>query len=131
MLCGQWKKTCALLCMNGQPRLSSLLILDLLAKRGTKVWYAGDFDPEGLLIGQKLKQYYQGEFHYWHMTAEDYEKSKSREMISPRRLKMLDNIWDEQLAQTAEMVKKEKIAGYQENIWSVYLEDMPSISEIF
>ncbi len=131
MLCGQWKKNCALLCMNGQPRLSSLLILDLLAKRGTKVWYAGDFDPEGLLIGQKLKQYYQGEFHYWHMTAEDYEKSKSREMISPRRLKMLDNIWDEQLAETAEMVKKEKIAGYQENIWSVYLEDMLSISEIF
>ena len=65
------------------------------------------------------------------MTAEDYEKSKSREMISPRRLKMLDNIWDEQLAETAEMVKKEKIAGYQENIWSVYLEDMLSISEIF
>ena len=35
------------------------------------------------------------------------------------------------LAETAEMVKKEKIAGYQENIWSVYLEDMLSISEIF
>ncbi|MGI6006115.1 MAG: DUF2399 domain-containing protein [Ruminococcus sp.] len=109
--------------MNGQPRLSSLLILDLLTKGGTKVWYAGDFDPEGLLIAQKLKQYYQGEFHYWHMTAADYEKSRSREMISPRRLKMLDKIWDEQLTETAEAVKTEKTAGYQENIWSVYLKN--------
>ena len=69
MLCGQWKESCALLCMNGQPRLSSLLLLDLFAKAKMEVWYAGDFDPEGLLIAQKLKQYYQGEFHYWHMTA--------------------------------------------------------------
>ena len=50
--------------MNGQPRLSSLLLLDLFAKAKMEVWYAGDFDPEGLLIAQKLKQYYQGEFFY-------------------------------------------------------------------
>lgn len=67
------------MCMNGQPRLSSILMLDLLAKTGTKVYYAGDFDPEGLLIAQKVKQYYKGKFAYWHMSVDGYEKSKSKE----------------------------------------------------
>ncbi|MGI6012510.1 MAG: TIGR02679 family protein [Ruminococcus sp.] len=123
MLCGRWKKNCALLCMNGQPRLSSLLLMDLFAKAKMEVWYAGDFDPEGLLIAQKLKQYYQGEFHYWHMTAADYEKSRSLKKISPRRLKILEKISDEQLLETAAAIKTAKAAGYQENMWEVYLED--------
>lgn len=131
MLCGQWKESCALLCMNGQPRLSSLLLLDLFAKAKMEVWYAGDFDPEGLLIAQKLKQYYQGEFFYWHMTAADYEKSRSLEVISPRRLKILEKIVDEQLMETAEAIKVEKVAGYQENMWKVYLEDFMSADTVF
>lgn len=131
MLCGQWKESCALLCMNGQPRLSSLLLLDLFAKAKMEVWYAGDFDPEGLLIAQKLKQYYQGEFYYWHMTAADYEKSRSLEVISPRRLKILEKIVDEQLMETAEAIKVEKVAGYQENMWKVYLEDLMAADTVF
>ncbi len=120
MLCGQWKRQCGLMCMNGQPRLSALLILDLLGKAGVSVWYAGDFDPEGLLIAQKLKQYYQGPFHYWHMSGKEYRSSLSSEEISPRRLKMLENITDPELTETAEEVRNEKKAGYQENIWAVY-----------
>lgn len=123
MLCGRWKKNCALMCMNGQPRLSSLLILDLLAKSGTAVWYAGDFDPEGLLIAQKLKRYYQGEFYYWHMSAEDYKKSISGEAISEKRKKMLDKITDPQIADTASSIAREGKAGYQENIWELYMEN--------
>ena len=121
MLCGKWKKDCGLMCMNGQPRLSSLLILDFLAEAGKEVWYAGDFDPEGLLIAQKLRQYYRGEFHYWHMSAEDYRKSISAEQISDRRLKMLEKITDPGLTETAAALYKEKLSGYQENIWQEYL----------
>ena len=43
------------------------IVLDLFAKSGIRVYYAGDLDPEGILIAQKLSQYYKGEFHYWHM----------------------------------------------------------------
>ncbi len=121
ILCGKWKKYCGLMCMNGQPRLSSLLILDLLAEAGTEVWYAGDLDPEGLLIAQKLRQYYRGDFHYWHMSAEDYRKSISAEQISDRRLKMLEKITDPDLTETAAAVAGKKLAGYQENIWQEYL----------
>ena len=45
------EKSC--MCMNGQPRLAGLLVLELLAKSGTKVSYSGDRDPEGILIAQK------------------------------------------------------------------------------
>ena len=102
------------MCMNGQPRLAGLMVLDLLAKSGTRVYYAGDLDPEGILIAQKLAQYYKGEFSYWHMEIADYEKCRSEEIISPRRLKILERITDERLKPVARMIGEYKKAGYQE-----------------
>lgn len=110
------------MCMNGQPRLSSVILLDLLAESGAEIYYAGDFDPEGLLIAQKIKQYYKGKFLYWHMSAEDYEKSRSKEMISEKRLKILDRITDTELEEVVLRIRDEKRAGYQENIWDVLIE---------
>ena len=55
VLCGKEKEKNtrrAYMCMNGQPRLAGLMVLELLAKSGTKVYYAGDLDPEGILIAQ-------------------------------------------------------------------------------
>ena len=127
ILCDKWRQDCALMCMNGQPRLSSLLILELLAKSGTEVWYAGDIDPEGILIAQRLKRYYPGEFHYWHMSAEDYQKCMSGEEVSERRIKMLENITDGKLKETAEAVKTNRKAGYQENMAGVYLKEFEEI----
>lgn len=123
VLCEKWQQECALMCMNGQPRLSSLLLLELLASAGTEVWYAGDIDPEGLMIAQRLKQYYPGTFHYWHMSPEDYRRCMSDKDISERRLKMLEKIADAGLKDAASAVRAEKKAGYQENMVQVYLRD--------
>ncbi len=120
MLCGKWKGEKSCMCMNGQPRLSAVLMLDLLAASGIKVYYGGDFDPEGLLIAWKIRRYYKGEFAYWHMSVEDYEKSKSGKSISPRRMKMLGRIKDDELGGTVEAVRHAGVAGYQENIWEMY-----------
>lgn len=122
ILCRKWQGTRACMCMNGQPRLSALLLLDLLAEAGVKVYYAGDFDPEGLLIAQKLRQYYPGEFQYWNMSEKVYEQSRSDEKISEKRLKMLDRITDVDLLETAEAIRRSRLAGYQENVWETYLE---------
>ena len=104
------------MCMNGQPRLSSLIALQLLEKEGTTIYYGGDFDPEGLMIAQKLSLFYPGEFHYWHMGPADYEQCKSREAISESRLRMLEKLTDERLKPVVEQMKLEKVAGYQELI---------------
>lgn len=122
VLCRKWDRRCGLMCMNGQPRFSSLLILELLARSWTEVWYAGDIDPEGLLIAQRLKQYYQGNFYYWHMSPDDYGRCVSEKEISQRRLQMLEHITDPELKETAEALKKRGKAGYQENMIQVYTE---------
>ena len=112
MLCG--KMSC--MCMNGQPKLAGLMVLELLARAGTKVYYSGDLDPEGLLIAQKLCQFYDGEFVYWHMNVEDYRVCMSKETLSERRMKMLDNITDTELLPLVHAMESGKMAGYQENI---------------
>ena len=121
MLCEQEKSSKdssgkAFMCMNGQPRLAGLMVLDLLSKSDTRVFYSGDLDPEGLMIAQKLAKYYKGRFEFRHMSAADYEECRSEERISPKRLKMLDKITDERLKPTAEQIRKHGTAGYQENI---------------
>lgn len=117
MLCGSADQSCAYMCMNGQPRLAGLLVLDLLAKAQTEVFYAGDLDPEGLLIAQKLSLYYRGTFHFWRMTAKDYDRGISEELISEKRLKMLDRIHAAELLPAKERLLGRKKAAYQERIF--------------
>lgn len=105
------------MCINGQPRLASLMLLDLLAESGTTVYYSGDLDPEGLLIAQKLADYYKGTFYFWHMESEDYEQCRSSEVISDRRMKSLDKITDARLIPVVDQIKKYKTAGYQERLF--------------
>ena len=117
VLCGKEKAgnvRRAYMCMNGQPRLAGLMVLDLFAKSEIRVYYAGDLDPEGILIAQKLSQYYKGEFHYWHMETADYEKCRSAEEISPKRMKILERITDERLKPVVDRIEEYETAGYQE-----------------
>ena len=79
-----------------------------------------NFDPEGLLIAQKLKQYYRGDFIFWHMTRQDYEQAMSKETISERRMKMLEKITEPRLLPAVERMREEKKAGYQEKLIGLY-----------
>lgn len=121
-ICEKKKCTCACMCMNGQPRLASILFLDLAAQAGIRICYAGDFDPEGLLIAQKVIQYYKGEAEYWHMAVEDYEQSRSEEKISEKRIAMLERITDERLVPVAERIRELGVAGYQERLIEKYVD---------
>ena len=94
--------------------LYQMIQMDLFAKSGNRVYYAGDLDPEGILIAQKLSQYYKGEFHYWHMETADYEKCRSEEVISPKRMKILERITDERLKPVVDRIEEYGTAGYQE-----------------
>lgn len=123
MLCGSAVFDGAFMCMNGQPRLAGLIVLELLAKAKTEVFYAGDLDPEGLLIAQKLSMYYRGDFHFWHMTVRDYRRSRSEEVISDKRLKMLDRISARELLPVKEELLRQKRAAYQERVFDFTMFD--------
>ncbi len=62
-----------MICTSGQLREASWQLLDLLAASGCSLYYAGDFDPEGLAIADRLWQTYGDRFHLWHMTLQDYQ----------------------------------------------------------
>jgi uncharacterized protein (TIGR02679 family) len=113
-----------LLCTSGQLRVASFQLLDHLAKSGSLIWYSGDTDPEGMDIADRLWRRYQDIFHIWRMSADDYEKAMSEEMLSDRRLAKLGRLKNPVLMSTAENMLKEKRAGYQENILEELLNDL-------
>lgn len=94
--------------------LYQMIQMDLFAKSGIRVYYAGDLDPKGILIAQKLSQYYKGEFHYWHMETADYEKCRSEEVISPKCMKILERITDGRLKPVVDRIEEYGTVGYQE-----------------
>lgn len=109
-------KNISIICTNGQLRYSTYLILDKLAKEDTSMWYSGDFDPEGLLIADRLVKRYGNKLILWGYSEANYLKSMSDIKLTDSRLKQLDNIYSEKLCKIAQIIKTERKAGYQELI---------------
>lgn len=70
------------------PNLSLYTILQKLEESNTKIYYNGDFDPEGLLIAEKLKLRFSN-IELFCYDALDYNNAKSKEKISSARLKKI------------------------------------------
>lgn len=79
--------------------------------------YHGDYDPEGLLIADKLKQKYTN-LELILYNEELFEKSKSDKKINPSRIKILDNVSSIPLQEITKMIKKTNTVGYQEKVIS-------------
>lgn len=115
-------KRCSILTGNGQLRIAALRFLDLFVEHGGVIYYAGDFDPEGLGIAQKLLQRYGANVKLWKYGVEHYHRSLSQKTIEDYRLKQLDQIVHEDLqAVKTEMLNIAK-SGYQENILDEIIE---------
>lgn len=112
----------AIVCGNGQMRLATLVLLDLF-DAGVEFWYAGDYDPEGLLIAQRLKERYGERLYFWQYRGEFYEKYRSDVEISDRSLKKLDRVYREELQDIKQAMKRQKKAAYQEAMMGEYLGD--------
>ncbi len=103
------------ICGNGQVNLAVLVLMDKLAERHS-FYYAGDFDPEGLLIAQRLKLRYKDRLSLWNYRKDLYEKYHSTVELSSERLKKLENIKAEELQEIKEILKRKKQAAYQETM---------------
>ena len=112
------------MCTNGQLSLTSLLLLDQFVQSGGTIFYAGDFDPEGLQIADKLKIRYKEHFVLWHYNEEDYRRSKSSVEFNQRRLQKLKGIQSKELEVMKEILLEEKKAGYQERLMDVYVKEI-------
>lgn len=105
-----------LICTHGQFKLASLLLLEKLAASGAALYYSGDFDPEGLLMADRLLQRYPGQVKAWHFGLEDYQVSLSDQHMSATRLKKLEGIISPELFRVRDEILRTGLAGYQEGI---------------
>lgn len=106
----------AVICTSGQLCLSGLLTLDLLVNSKHKLYYAGDFDPEGLQIADKLSRRYGNQIKMWGYTKENYLNAMSDVILPEDRLKRLDSIESKELLDIVDAIRKFKKAGYQEKL---------------
>lgn len=106
----------SMVCTYGQVKLASLILLDRLVENDVVLYYSGDFDPEGLIIADKLKGRYKDKLKLWRYTKEDYIKSISRNKLDESRIKKLDRLKDETLIDIGKFIKEKGYAGYQESI---------------
>ena len=82
--------------------------------------YAGDFDPEGLLIAQRLKERYGSSLKFWQYEKRWYEQYISDVVLSESRLKKLDKIYMKELLEIRDCMRFNKKAAYQESMLEVY-----------
>lgn len=123
-LCRRSRLCHPLVCTSGQLKEASWQLLDLLAQTDCDFYYAGDFDPEGLSIADRLWKNYGERIHFWHMEPQDYRLAISEKQIDDGRLHQLERITCPPLRPAARAVLREKRAGYQEALAEQYLNDL-------
>lgn len=114
----------SLICTNGQLRLSTKIVLESLSKEGFTIFYSGDFDPEGLLIADRIIQNYNATPVC--MDEESYLLSLSKNKISQKRLVMLRNVKSPELFDVCNKMRELKLSGYQERIVDRIVEKLKS-----
>ena len=110
----------AFICSYGQIRRAVFMLLDLFDKN-TVFSYAGDFDPEGLLIAERLKKRYGDRLTFWKYEPDIYLKYMSEEKLTNQRIKKLDGVRDAALLKIAELMREEGSAAYQESMLEEYV----------
>ena len=110
----------AFICSYGQIRRAVFMLLDLFDKN-TVFSYAGDFDPEGLLIAERLKKRYGDRLIFWKYEPDIYLKYMSEEKLTKQRIKKLDGVRDAALLKIAKLMREEGRAAYQESMLEEYL----------
>lgn len=113
-----------LICSNGQINLCTYMLIDKLIESNCLLYYAGDYDPEGLLIADKLKQRYQEKLTLWCYDVGYLEQIGIVQEISDKRIQILQHIKDKQLQQIAQNILETQKIGYQEGLIDVYQENI-------
>jgi len=109
----------ALICTTGEINSASYALLDLLQQSNVSMYYAGDFDPEGLVIADKLKRRYT-RLKLLGYDANAYQISKSDKTLNESRLKKLDNCTSEELNVIKKLILQHKNPAYQEALIANY-----------
>ncbi|MFD1037073.1 TIGR02679 family protein [Virgibacillus byunsanensis] len=115
----------SIICTNGQFTLAVLMMLDLAVEEGCVLHYAGDFDPEGLGMAQRLlDRYPEGSVQLWQMDKNAYRKSSPVKELPTERIEKLSGIVHDELVEVAKEMRQVGKAGYQEALVEDMVEDI-------
>lgn len=116
------------ICLHGQLKAASWKILEILHKNGAIFYYSGDYDPEGLLIAQQIKQRYEDTV-FWKYDVKHYQNNSTE--IPEKSLKKLDKLKYPSLIEIADKMKVYKTACYQEGLLDELIADMCIKKEVY
>lgn len=104
-----------MICSNGQFTLATWMLLEKLVENNTVLYYAGDFDPEGLRMADRLVERFGSEnVQLWRMNVSAYQQSISQKVLSNDRLEKLNGLVNNALIEVGAVMKQVGKAGYQE-----------------
>lgn len=108
------------ICGNGQFKLAFYITLELLKGKYT-IFYAGDFDADGLMIAQKLKNRYPSQVVLWEYNEDYYKRYLSDVQLDNKALAKLEKVVVKELQPVKNSLLKYKMAAYQETMLEIYL----------
>lgn len=117
-----------MICSNGQFTLATWLILEKLVTSGAVFYYAGDFDPEGLRMADRLVERFGSEaVRLWRMDTPAYRYSEPQKTLRPERLEKLNGLTHHELIEVGAVMRKVGKAGYQEALVDEMVSDLRRI----
>ena len=111
----------SLICTSGQLNLSSYILLNKI-RNLKNIYYAGDFDPEGLMIAYKIKKRYKEKVKFLNYTKESYINTMSNNIIEEKSMSQLNKINCSELDEVINELRINKRAAYQELLIDKYLD---------
>ena len=113
----QREKNLSLICTSGQLNLLDHRLIQILLQNPEQgLIYSGDFDPEGLLIADKIWSGYPNQVQLIGYEKELYQQALAEKTISSKRLRQLEKLQNPQLQEFAKEIQHTKKPGYQEYI---------------
>ena len=117
----------SLICTSGQLNLSSYIVLNKI-RNLKNIYYAGDFDPEGLMIAYKIKKRYKDKVKFLNYTRESYINTMSNNIIEEKSMSQLNKINCSELDEVINELRINKRAAYQELLIDEYLDLIKKLS---
>ena len=116
----------SLICTSGQLNLSSYIVLNKI-RNLKNIYYAGDFDPEGLMIAYKIKKRYKDKVKFLNYTRESYINTMSNNIIEEKSMSQLNKINCSELDEVINELRINKRAAYQELLIDEYLDSIKKV----
>ena len=104
---------------TGSQKFSVFVLLDKLTENST-IYYAGDFDPEGLQIAQNLKNAIRNILFSGNTRQNIIRNINPEVQLDEKRIRKLDKIDLPELQEIKEAMQREKYAAYQEAMVEEY-----------